>query len=210
MNRRTFFSYSGTGATPTGAPHAGAAVGAADSTRRIAPKPTPWALTLPDIVLRTQNNKKVRLYEDLLKGKISLINMFYLRCTDGKCPLVTNNLAQVQTLLGKRLGSDTFMYSISLDHPTRDESKSLNAYSAHFSPRPGWLFLAAEKLDDMTRLQRALGYRDPENHIGVLTMGNEPLDRWACCPALSEPREIERVMSYLDWPKGWPKNRRQG
>ena len=219
LDRRTFLSFPGAGAALTLVPYAGAAASATGGTQRIAPEPTPTALTLPDVVLHTQDNKKVRLYEDLLEGKIFLINMFFVACTDGKCPMVTANLARVQPLLGKRLGRDIFMYSISLD-PVKDTPDSLRAYAKFFNVKPGWLFLTGdkEKPDEIERLRRALGYWDPDpkvdadktSHTGLARLGNEPLDRWTSCPTLAEPREIARVLSYLDWPKGWPKNRRSG
>lgn len=209
MDRRTFLSLSGAGAALALTPHIGAAKSAAGNAQRIAPDPTPTALTLPNVVLRTQDNKPVRLYEDLLKDKIFLINMFFVACTDGQCPMVTANLARVQPLLGARLGRDIFMYSISLN-PQQDRPVSLKAYAAHFKPRPGWLFLTGENLDDIERLRKALGYWDPDpkvdalktTHIGIAQMGNERLDRWVACPTLAKPREIRRILSYLDWPKG--------
>lgn len=221
MLRRTFLLASATAAAGTVAtalpfgsmaaesitkPNAGAA-------RRVAPKPTPKALTLPNVVLRTHQNKEVRLYEDLLKGKIFMINMFFVTCTDGTCPVATGNLSRVQPLLGDRLGRDMFMYSISLD-PARDTPTQLKNYAAHFNVKPGWEFLTGNP-DDIDKLRRALGYWDPDpkkdaqktTHAGIAMMGNEPLDRWVGCPTLADPKEIRRVLSYLDWPKGWSKAR---
>lgn len=183
------------------------------TSQRIAPQPATVAQTLPNVVLRTQDNKEVRLYEDLLKGKIFMINMFYVACTDGQCPLVTANLARVQPLIGARLGRDIFMYSITLE-PELDTPESLRAYIAHFNIKPGWTFLTGAR-NDIERLRRALGYWDPDpkrdaektTHSGIAMMANEPLDRWVGCPTLAEPREIKRVLGYLDWPKGWPKDK---
>ncbi|MBI3544975.1 MAG: SCO family protein [Gammaproteobacteria bacterium] len=215
MHRRTFIALTGHVAAVSLVATAAAAPSNAVAKRRIAPTPIPTALSLPNVTLRTQDNKKVKLYEDLLKNKIFLINMFFVACTDGQCPLVTANLARVQSLIGKRLGRDIFMYSISLD-PILDTPESLKAYSTHFNVQPGWLFLTAENLPDVERLRKALGYWDPDpkvdaqktTHTGIATMGNEALDRWVACPTLAEPREIKRVLSYLDWPKGWSRNHR--
>lgn len=184
--------------------------------QRIAPNPATVAQSLPNIVLRTQDNREVRLYEDLLKDKIFMINMFYVACTDGRCPLVTANLARVQPLIGARLGRDIFMYSITLE-PELDTPESLKAYMAHFNVKPGWTFLTGDR-QDIERLRRALGYWDPDpvldanknTHAGIAMMANEPLDRWVGCPTLAEPREIKRVLSYVDWPKGWRKNKSSG
>lgn len=214
MQRRVFLASAGAAAISAAAVSMSGVLANANQKpfQRIAPKPTPVALTLPNVLLRTQDNKEVRLYEDLLKGKIFLINMFFVTCTDGVCPLVTANLARLQPLLGSRLGRDIFMYSISLDS-AHDTPAALHAYADYFKVKPGWLFLTGGH-DDIEQLRRALGYWDPDpkrdaektTHTGIVTMGNEPLDRWMGCPTLAAPREIRRVLSYLDWPKGWPKS----
>ena len=212
MDRRAFLSLSGTTGTVAAGPGWAATPGTATPARRVAPDPVPAALALPNLTLWTHEKKKVRLYDDLLKDKIFLINMFFVACTDGKCPLVTANLARVQPLLGQRFGRDIFMYSISLN-PVMDTPESLHAYAKLFNVKPGWLFLTGDKdkPEEIERLRKALGYWDPDpkvdadktSHIGLVRVGNEPVDRWTSAPTLAEPREIARILSYVDWPKGW-------
>src|SRR4029078_12054602 len=72
----------------------------------------------PDMRLTTDEGKSVRLYEDLIEGKIVLLNFMYARCR-GVCIPVTSNLLRVQKLLGDRVGRDIFMYSFTLD-PLQD------------------------------------------------------------------------------------------
>lgn len=214
MDRRALLSVSGAAAVVAAVPSAKAATHT-NRLQPIAPSPATVASSFPNVVLRTPDGKALRFYDDLVKNKIFLINMFFVACTDGVCPMVTANLSRVQSLLGKRLGRDIFMYSISLD-PMKDTPESLRAYTAHFKVSPGWLFLTADKPDDIERLRKALGYSDPDpkvdaqktTHTGLALMGNEPLDRYVFCPTLAEPKELKRVLSYLDWPKGWPKNHR--
>ena len=67
----------------------------------------------PNFELTTHEGKKVRFYDDLIKDKIVIINFMYANC-EGKCPPITRNLKRVQNLLGKRVGRDIFMYSITL------------------------------------------------------------------------------------------------
>lgn len=213
MKRREFLASAGA-AMAVGASelaHANPAVNPPiERNMRIAPTPTPVALALPNVTLRTQDNKKVRLYEDLLKGKIFSINMFYVAC-DGACPRVTANLSRVQPLIGARLGRDIFMYSITLQ-PELDTPERLREYMGHHEiNHPGWTFLTGAH-EDIELLRRGLGFWDPDperdklktTHAGLAQLGNEPLDRWMACPTMAEPREIRRVLSYLDWPRGWP------
>src|SRR5579862_2198837 len=68
--------------------------------------------------LTTQTGAKVHFYDDLLKDKIVVIELFYTHCI-ASCPLETARLAQVQRMLGDRVGKDVFFYSITID-PGRD------------------------------------------------------------------------------------------
>ena len=56
-----------------------------------------------------------------------VIDLIYTNCVDS-CPLMTARLAQVQQMLGDRVGKDIFFYSISID-PDRDTPAVLKAYA---------------------------------------------------------------------------------
>jgi len=160
----------------------------------------------PNLVLTTQEGKKVKFYDDLVKDKIVVFNMFYAKC-EGICSPVTRNLARVQNLLGDRVGKDIFFYSFSLK-PKEDTVPALKHYAEMHKVKPGWLFLTGSA-DDMELLRRKLGFVDPDpevdkdtsNHIGVLKYGNEPLQRWGGCPGMQAPDAIAEAISWVDWPK---------
>ena len=160
----------------------------------------------PNLVLTSHEGKKVRFYDDLVKDKIVVFNMFYARC-EGICSPVTRNLARVQNLLGDRVGKDIFIYSFSLK-PKEDTVPALKHYAEMHKVKPGWLFLTGSA-DDMELLRRKLGFVDPDpevdkdtsNHIGVLKYGNEPLQRWGGCPGMQAPDAIAEAISWVDWPK---------
>ena len=160
----------------------------------------------PNLVLTTQEGKKVTFYDDLVKDKIVVFNMFYAKC-EGICSPVTRNLVRVQNLLGDRAGKDIFFYSFSLK-PKEDTVPALKHYAEMHKVKPGWLFLTGSA-DDMELLRRKLGFVDPDpeldkdtsNHIGVLKYGNEPLQRWGGCPGMQAPDAIAEAISWVDWPK---------
>ena len=160
----------------------------------------------PNLVLTTQEGKKVKFYDDLVKNKIVVFNMFYAKC-EGICSPVTRNLVRVQNLLGDRVGKDIFFYSFSLK-PKEDTVPALKHYAEMHKVKPGWLFLTGSA-DDMELLRRKLGFVDPDpevdkdtsNHIGVLKYGNEPLQRWGGCPGMQAPDAIAEAISWVDWPK---------
>jgi protein SCO1/2 len=156
----------------------------------------------PDIVLRTQDNKKVRFYEDLIKDKIVTINFFYAKC-DGVCPGITANLVKVQKLLGDRVGRELFMYSITLK-PEEDTPKVLKEYAEMYDMKPGWTLLTG-KPEDIELLRRSLGFTNPDpkldkdksQHTGNIRYGNEPLMEWAACPGLAHPEWIAESISWV-------------
>src|SRR5436190_17155902 len=81
----------------------------------------------PNIELTTHEQKHVHFFDDLVKGKVVMINFIYTSCPDS-CPLETARLAEVQDILGERVGRDVFMYSISID-PARDTPEKLAQYA---------------------------------------------------------------------------------
>jgi len=160
----------------------------------------------PNLSLTTHEGRNVRFYDDLVKDKIVVFNMFYAKC-EGICSPVTRNLVRVQKLLGDRMGKDIFIYSFTLK-PKDDNVAALKHYAQMHKVKPGWLFLTG-KPDDMELLRRKLGFVDPDpevdkdlsNHIGVIKFGNEPLERWGGCPGMKSPDSIVEAISWIDWPK---------
>ena len=154
-------------------------------------------------LVETHEGRTVRFYDDLLKGKVALINLMFTQCAD-VCPGTTQNLAYVQEMLGERVGREIAMFSITID-PVTDTPERLAAYAKTFGVGPGWLFLRGDK--EVTETLRVrLGFKDSDpvqdadilEHVGTVRIGNEPLHRWSMSNAMSNPaaivRAVERVM----------------
>lgn len=154
---------------------------------------------LPNVELITQDNRKVRFYNDLVKDRRVVIQFMFARCKD-ICPVVTHKLAEVQRLLKGRVGSDIFFYSITLS-PEEDSPRDLKAFAKKHGVGPGWTFLTGTP-NDILRLRKSLGffYDDPKedadrnNHSGMLVVGTEPLMRWAMCQGGADPKWIATVI----------------
>jgi len=152
----------------------------------------------PNVALTTQDGKVVRFYDDLLKGKAVAINLVYTRCT-ANCPLETAKLAQVQRLLGDRVGKDIFFYSISID-PAHDTPAVLKAYAEKFHVGPGWLFLTGNE-DDIKLLGKRLGLSSltdlasRDGHQPSLMIGKEPTGEWMRNSAVDNPRFLATTMT---------------
>jgi protein SCO1/2 len=162
-------------------------------------------LYLPNVVLRTQDDKPVRFYDDLVKDKAVTINFFFAKCEE-ICPLVMSNLAKVQKLFGDRVGRDLFMNSISLK-PEEDTPVKLKHYAEMHGAGPGWTFLTGAPAD-VELLRRSLGFTNPSakvdkdlnQHIGNVRYGNEPLMLWAACPGQARPEWIAESMAWAIHP----------
>jgi protein SCO1 len=156
----------------------------------------------PNIPLTSHTGQKVRFYQDLLKDKIVMINMMYTTC-EGICPGVTSNLVKVQKLLGRKLGRDVFMYSISLK-PEEDTPDALQKYVTAHKVMPGWTFYTGARADT-ERLRVSLGYVDPDpkvdadkqQHTGMIVYGNEKRELWAACPATGDPEWIVESVGFV-------------
>jgi protein SCO1 len=157
------------------------------------------AAHFPNVPLRTQGNETVRFYDDLVKGKVVLINFMFTSCTT-LCPRSTENLVKVQQALGDHAGRDVFMVSISVD-PQTDTPAVLKEYSERFHTKPGWTFVTG-KAADIDRLQRGLGVVDIDDgraqHTGMLIYGNDATGSWGATPImLSAPSVAHRVLRLV-------------
>jgi protein SCO1/2 len=153
-----------------------------------------------NLPLLTQENKTVRFYNDLLKGKVVLINFMFTTCK-GVCSPMTANLAKVQRYLGERVGRDINMISISVD-PETDTTAVLKHYAETFKAQPGWYFLTGKKENVDWILYKLGGYVEDKNeHSSVLILGNEATGEWVKMPAMAGPTEIADAAIKLVGPK---------
>ena len=154
----------------------------------------------PNVPLVTQDGKAVRFYDDLVKGRVVLINMMFTTCAS-ICPPMTANLLRVQKILreklGPRFGQEVLMLSITVD-PEVDTPAVLKQYATRYQVGPGWTFLTGKKTD-VDGLLAKLGSTDPDKdrHSGMLLIGNDPARTWQKGFAMSEPADIAGVVLKL-------------
>jgi protein SCO1/2 len=157
---------------------------------------------IPNTEVVDQDGKRHRFYDDLVKGRVVLINFFFTSCGE-TCPLVTENLRAVQDLLGERMGRDIFMYSVSLQ-PELETPAILQDYAAIWEVRPGWRFLTGRPAE-IERLRKGLGFASAEpardrildNHTGLVRYGNDRVDRWGGVPGLARAAWIAKAVAAL-------------
>lgn len=149
-----------------------------------------------EIPLVTQDGKEVRLYSDLLKGKIVIIDVIFTTCT-GVCPVLSGTFAKIQDRLGDRLGKDVLLLSISVD-PVNDTPAKLKEYAGRFKAKPGWYFLTGSK-DNVDAALRKLGQyvEDKEAHQNLFILGNERTGLWKKAFGLAKPEELYPIVDSV-------------
>lgn len=157
----------------------------------------------PNVELITQDGKKVRFYDDLIKGKVVAIELMYTNCRYS-CPLETARLVQLQKLLAERMGKEVFFYSITIE-PQRDTPEVLKAYAEKYHVGPGWTFLTGKEAD-IKLISKNLGLDklpnpdDPDGHTPSLLIGNDATGLWMRNSALDNTKflaiKIEQMIGY--------------
>jgi protein SCO1/2 len=151
-----------------------------------------------DVVLVNQDGREMRLYSDLLKGRVVIINTFFTTCTS-VCPPMTRTLERIQEWLGDRLGKDAFILSISVD-PDVDTPPKLKAFADNYGTRPGWHLLSGKKENVQLALRKIGQFVEVrDNHSTILIVGNERTGLWKKAFGLAKASELVTVVqSVLD------------
>ena len=153
---------------------------------------------LPNVPLVTQRGAAVRFYDDLVKDKKILINFFdYGLATSDT---VIRNLAATHQLLGRRMGRDIHMYTVTL-HPETDTPAVLRTHAAHYGDQTGWTHLTGEP-PDVEKLRQAIGFTypdqvddsSPSSITSILRYGIEPEMCWAHATTLGNPEMIAHMI----------------
>ena len=149
-----------------------------------------------DVELLNQNGEKVRLYSDVLKGKIVVVNAFFTTCTS-VCPPMNRNMEKIQEALGDRVGRDVFLVSITVD-PDVDTPARLKDYAQKFHAKPGWVFLTGKK-ENLDQALYKLGQyvENKDDHKTIFIIGNEPTGLWKKAFGMANVAELVQVVESV-------------
>jgi protein SCO1/2 len=161
------------------------------------------AAKFTNALLRTQDGKEVRFYDDLIKGRQCVINLMYAQC-HGACPLVTTVMKRTYRDLKDRMGKDLFFYSISVK-PQDDTPEALKHYAEMRNANlPGWYFLSGDPYDIETIRFRLfnMGHigvdTDFAMHSGTFRIVNDATNYWGHAGAFASQQHILQRISWAD------------
>ena len=137
----------------------------------------------PNYELTAHTGETLHFFDDVIEGKVVAVNFIFTSCKD-VCPMETARMASVYEILGDRVGSDVFFYSITID-PENDTVEVLRDYAERFGVNgDNWKFLTGNKEEiDIIRAKFGL-FGDPEeeqdlsNHNINLMLGNQSTGQW--------------------------------
>lgn len=172
---------------------------------------SPWGRDYwPNVSLTTQDGKQVKFYDDVLHGKIVVVNFIFTQCGD-VCPLDTAQLKRVQDLIGDHAGRDVFIYSISVD-PENDTPKAMRDFMEKFDIRTGWTFLTGKR-EDITLIQRKFGLEPagdkPAAHSTTIILANEATGQFVKRSPYDNPQMLANLLTGQLNPNGRSAESRQ-
>jgi protein SCO1/2 len=181
-------------------------VGLLSCVHRARGEPAPEAANsfapIPNPELTTHEGRTVRFYDDLVRGRVVVIQFFFVHC-QGVCPLSTARMLELRDELGERFGREVSFLSITLD-PEVDTPDVLATHARELTAGTGWTFLTGARAD-IDALRRRLGVfdldpvldADKNQHAGVLVLGNDRKQRWIMKPAALPARALFRSLQLL-------------
>lgn len=196
MNERRKFLAGLAGTTPTTVAATG--VAAAGTTHHHATPAGGDRNAFPDIEVETHDGRRLKLYSDLIQGRVVTINFMSI---DNEPKLaISAKIRAVAKELGDRVGRDVTMISITTD-PSRDSVERLAGFAREMGAPDGWVFVraldAAEADQVAGRLYRHGRELSGSFKIDVVHYGNDGVGLWAAFPAEIRPDDAAMRVTWV-------------
>jgi protein SCO1/2 len=155
----------------------------------------------PDVELVNQDGQTMRLYSDVLKGHVVVINCFFATCT-GSCPVMSGKFEKLQSAFSDTLGKRLLLVSITVD-PVTDTPQQLKVYAQRFHAQSGRVFLTGKKENVELALKKLGFYVENKNdHVNIFVVGNVPTGLWKKAFGLAKPEDLIAVVQSVIDDKG--------
>lgn len=152
---------------------------------------------IPDAVVLDHLGGRGRLYSDFIKGRVVLLSFFFTECTN-VCHTQGHDLSRMQALLGKRLGRDVSLISISMN-PDHDGPRKLAQWARVFGVRPGWILVSGNDPPMRKMIEDFTGNKPGarEVHFSVVFIGDDRTGTWVSADGLAGPEELIKVIDGI-------------
>src|SRR5215210_5476373 len=153
-------------------------------------------LKIPDLVLRDQDGRKVRLYSDLIKDKVIVLSFFYTSCAY-TCTMQGRTFSKLQSLLGERLGKSVFLRSVTTD-PAKDNPEQLKAWGKHYDVQAGWTLVTGDEAEMNKLLIPFTG--SPAGggmHLATTFIVNDKRGLWTSAAGVFAPEDLLSAVDFI-------------
>ena len=169
-----------------------------DSSKRFEREALVGQSQMPEALVETHEGHVVRLYDDLIKGKVVTINFMSIE-HEAAFP-ISAKLAEVARLLGKSLDQDVRMISITHD-PKNDTPERLGDFAKQIGAPAGWHFVRATG-DGTAKFLARLYHHGPRQNVNIkidmVHYGNAAVGLWASFPSSIQPTDASmRIASVM-------------
>lgn len=139
-----------------------------------------------DVPLLDQDNREVRLKDDLVGDRIVVMGFVYTSCTT-VCPVISAIMQKLQKQLGDRAGRDVQLISMSID-PLRDTPQRLHEYAGRFGAGDGWRWLTGSN-EAVSDTLKGLGTwtANYEEHPPLIMVGDGRTGQWTRFYGFTDP-----------------------
>lgn len=153
-----------------------------------------------DVELVDHTGKELRLYSDLLEGRVVVINAMFSDCLS-VCPVTSGNLKKIQDWLGPRLGEEVSILSFTVE--PEDDPERLARYAREVGARPGWHFLTGRR-ENLELALRKLGLyaEDRDAHSTIFLVGNVPTGLWKKAMGMASASELIAIVDSVASDRG--------
>ena len=156
-----------------------------------------------DVELIDQNGNSLRLYSDLLRDHVVVIDSFFSSCT-GVCPVLNQKLTAIKEAFSEQMGKELIILSITVD-PEVDTPARLKEYAKGLRAGPGWYFLTGSRENLETALSKFGMYVEfRENHSNLLMIGNDATGLWKKAFGLAPSEQVVEIVESVLYDRETP------
>lgn len=152
--------------------------------------------SIPDVLVRDHQGRKVRFYSDLIKDKVVVLNFFYTSCTY-TCTMQGKTFSKLQSLLGDRMGKSVYLVSVTTD-PVKDKHKQLQAWARRYQLKAGWTLVTGDGSEINKLVVHLTGSSATAGmHLPVTFVVNDRKGTWITSTEIVAPEQLLKTVNYM-------------
>jgi protein SCO1/2 len=165
---------------------------------QLAPANAEEKKTITDIEVIDQDGKKVKIYSDLMKGKIVGVNFIYTTCKMICIPMSAVFSGAARTLNEEGSVDKYSLISVTLD-PENDTPEKLKEFAKKHKQSKGWTLVTGDPVKVRALLKELGGFeKNIESHGAFTVIGNDKTGEWKKISGIKPPKTLIEELKKLE------------